>query len=401
MNVVELRRKADSLRAHLKTIFDEAGSELNMDNVKSLDGDSAAKVAYIRAKNAELDDVSKQLEAALEVEAAAKRVRGMDEFKQPAVQDAPKKSFGELIVSGASYAAWRKGESRTETVEIDFKTLMSTGGGFAPQAIRTGDIVLDAQRPVEVLQLIPQFPTSQNAVVYMEETTFTNNAAETAESADGNLATWGEAALAFTERTSPVRKIAVFIPVSDEQLEDVDFLSAYLDQRLSFMLRQRLDSQVLVGNGSAPNLRGILNVSGVQTQALGSDTKPDAAYKALVKARVTGRSNPNAYIFHPNDWQDIRLLKTTDGIYIWGSPSESGPQRLWGLPVLETTAITENTALVGDFANYCYLAPRRDIDVQVGYVGNNFVNGVKTIRADMRAAFVVSRPEAFCTVTGL
>ena len=90
---------------------------------------------------------------------------------------------------------------------------------------------------------------------------------------------------------------------------------------------------MLVGDGSAPNLKGINNVSGILTQALGGDTVPDAVYKGLRQVRVTGRAMPNIIYAHPNDWESIRLLRTADGIYIWGSPAEAGVQRIWGVTV--------------------------------------------------------------------
>ena len=254
-----------------------------------------------------------------------------------------------------------------------------------------------AQRPVQVTDLVPSIPWGQAAYKYMEETTFTNNAAEAAEGG-----TYGEAAFALTERTSPVQKPSVWLPVTDEQLEDVDGIGAYIDLRLPFMLRQRLDGQILTGNGTSPNLRGVNNVAGIQTQAKGADPAPDAVYKAIVKVEVTGRAMPNAVVFHQTDWQGIRLLRTADGIYIWGNPSERGPEFIWGLQVVKSDAQTLGTAVVGDWANFSLLALRRGIEVQVSNSHSTFfVEGKQAVRADMRAALVFTRPAAFCTVTGL
>ena len=101
------------------------------------------------------------------------------------------------------------------------------------------------------------------------------------------------------------------------------------------------------------------------------------------------------------DWQAIRTLASADGIYIWGSPSESGPERIWGLPVVQTDALTENTALVGDFPNFCQLFERQGLDVRLGFVSDDFTKGKQTIRAGMRVAFVVYRATAFSTITGI
>jgi HK97 family phage major capsid protein len=168
------------------------------------------------------------------------------------------------------------------------------------------------------------------------------------------------------------------------------------------MIRQRLDSQILVGNGTPPNLRGLLNVVGIQTQAKGTDPTPDAVYKAITKVRTVGFAEPNVAIFHPNDWQDVRLLRTADGLYIWGNPSEAGPERIWGLTVAQAVALTENTGVVGDFANFSELAVRRGMDVQVSNSHDVFFTaGKQAVRADMRVALVYYRPAAFCTVTGI
>ena len=164
-----------------------------------------------------------------------------------------------------------------------------------------------------------------------------------------------------------------------------------------------MDSEVLVGDGVAPNLIGILDNGNttLQTQAKGSEPGPEAVYKAMVKVRVTGRAFPNAFVVHPNDWRDVRLLRTADGIYIWGAPSEAGPELIWGIRVVQSDALTEGTGLVGDFANFCALYERRGVEIQVGYVSTQFIEGERTIRAGLRVAFPIYRGSAYCSVTSI
>jgi HK97 family phage major capsid protein len=233
----------------------------------------------------------------------------------------------------------------------------------------------------------------------MEETTTTPAAAETAESGSKP-----EAAIVFTEKTSAVRKIAVNLPITDESLEDVPFIESYLDTRLRMFVRQREDQQLLVGNGTPPNLRGIINTSGIQTQAKGGDPTPDAVYKAMTKVRAVGFLEPTGAVFHPNDWQDIRLLRTADGIYIWGNPSEAGPERLWGLPVRVTSAMTQNTGLTGAFRPFAqvFRKPGAGITVAVSTEhASYFIENKVAILAEERLLLAVYRPAAFCTVTGI
>lgn len=412
----ELQGKIEAKQKQLGQIFDEANDGnggIDLARVKSIGGDTHAKAEEIRKLNDELEDLAKQADEYKAVRKAAEGVRtaGSTPGEQaatgglkgaepgaPAFGARPQtKSFGELFTESKAYKERTGGVGPEARIDVELKTLMTTSAGWTPETTRTGRVVDFATRPVQVTDIIPQTTTTQAAVVYMEETTFTNAAAETDEGTS-----YPEAALALTEQSSTVRKIAVFLPVTDEQLEDEPQVRGYIDNRLPFMVRQRLDGQILTGNGTAPNLRGINNVVGIQTQAKGTDPTPDAIYKAIVKVRVTGRAMPNAVVMHPNDWQDIRLLRTADGIYIWGNPSDAGPERIWGLAVAQSDAQTENTAVVGDFANYSELAVRRGIDVQVSNSHSTyFVEGKQALRADMRAALLWYRPAAFCTVTGI
>lgn len=405
----ELRGKVEAKRKELKGIFAEAGSDMDMSKVESIEGDSTAKVEKVRSLNEEIDAISEEKEP-LEEELAAlisaeREAELLGEHREKGhplpdraedTTEPKQKSLGELFVE-SNVGKELKGQA-VELPDVDVMgALFETGAGWEPEVTRTGRLVEKAVRPIQVTDVVPTGSTGQSSVAYMEETTFTNAAVETAEGG-----AYAEAALALTEKSSPVRKIAVFLPMTDEQLEDVPQAQGYVNNRLPFMLLQRLDSQILVADGEAPNLTGFLNVEGILTQAKGEDTTPDAAYKAMTKVRVEGRAVPGAWIFHPNDWQQIRLLRTADGIYIWGSPSEAGEERLWGLRVIQADAITEGTALTGDFATHTELAWRRGIELKVSESHSDyFVKGKQALRADLRLALLTYRPAALATVTGI
>ncbi len=92
----------------------------------------------------------------------------------------------------------------------------------------------------------------------------------------------------------------------------------------------------------------------------------------------------------------------TAGIYIWGNPSEAGPERLWGLPVAQSDIIAEGTGLVGSFEpSWIQLLERRGLTVEIGFVGTQFTEGEQTIRASVRTVLVIYRAAAFCTVTSI
>jgi HK97 family phage major capsid protein len=410
MSFPALKEKEGALEAkrnELASIFREAGTEMDLTKVKCIKGTTVDKAAHIRKLNDEQTALGKEVDDLRAVQKAADRSKvaelgggehgdSTDEGYRP--QRPQQKSFGEMFVESEAFKGKNGRVGPQSTLDVNLKTLlMTTTSGWEGQPDRTGVVVPYVTRPIQVADLIPQVETTGSAIQFMEETTFTNAAAETAEAA-----LYPEAAVGFTEQSSLVRKIAVFLPVTDEQLEDVPQMRGYIDNRLPFMVRQRLDSQILAGTGTAPDLRGILNVVGIQAQARGTDPVPDAIYKALVKVETVGQATTNAVVMNPTDWQNIRLLRTADGLYIWGNPSDAGPERIWGLQVTRAQALTAGTALVGDFANFSQLAVRRGIDVQVSNSHADFFqHGKQALRADVRVALVVFRPAAFCQVTGL
>lgn len=404
----EIRVKSDELA----TVFAEAGEAMDMDLVKSIEGDdvknSADKVKWIQEREAELKDLNDDargkadLLRTSEQNSQLKSVLDLLDMPSNAIAHAldgvkgakSEKSFGEQFVD--AWTPEMKGRE-FELEGFDVKTLFETTAGWLPESTRTGRMVDEATRPIQISDVIPFTTTGQAAVVYMEETTATYAAAEAAEGA-----AFAESTFVLTEVTSPVRKIAHFIPVTDEQLEDEPQVSGYLDNRMRFGLLQRLDYQLAQGDGIAPNLEGILNRAGIQTQAKGADPTPDAIFKAMTKVRVTGRAIPGAVLIHSTDWEPIRLLRTVDGIYIWGSPSQAGDTTIWGLPVVQNEVLTAGTALVGDFANFSEFAVRRGVTVKVSDSHSDyFVKGKQAIRADIRGALQCYRPAAFATVTGL
>jgi HK97 family phage major capsid protein len=310
------------------------------------------------------------------------------------------KSLGELVTEHASFKALHNVPGARIAVDlpgVNLKTLMTTAAGLAPESTRSPRLILSVQRRPVVADLIPQDNTNQAAVKYMEETTFTNNAAAVAEGG-----TKGEAALVFTERTALVETIAVWLPVTMQQLEDVDGMRAIIDNRLRLMIELAEEAELLNGDGTTPNLNGFYTAV-TQTQAKGADATPTALYKAITKVRVNGMAEPTGLVIHPNDWQDVVTLQDLNGNYIFGNPFQQDAGRtIWGLPVVPTTAATEGTALLGDFATYSHISRRMGIRIDISDShGTYFAENKLAIRAEERLSLEIYRILAFCEVTGI
>ena len=355
-----------------------------LDDAKALDEVYQKSAEYVRNQN----------RAASNLDLGAGKIREPGQGNP----DYAGKTLGKLFVEHSAFKDRQaNGEIKVNLRGVNMKTLFATTAGFAPESTRTGKIVDYAMRRPTVADLIPQTQHEEAAVVYMEETTFTNAADTTAEAGD-----YPESALAYLQRTVAMFKISTFLPVTDEQMRYEAQAQSLVDNRLTVMLKLKEEDKILSGTGGGTDIDGFLHLSGVQSQAKGTDPVPDALYKAITKVRATGFAEPSGFAMHPNDWQDIRLLRTTDGIYIWGSPADAGPERIWGLPGIITTAETENTALLGDFQLYSELFRGSNVEIKVSDSHSDyFVKGKQAIRADEYLTLAIYRASAFCKVTGI
>lgn len=394
MTAIELRETIRARRDELAALLASAKRDDGLYDLNSLD------LEEIERREHELCELREQWHVA-QTARQLQRIRALHEIPDPLDLPMPSSqpNWAESFVASPQFRSFRPAPGRVSDVfhipDLQIRAVMSTSAGFAPQPVRTGrvaDMALSLR--LNVLDVMNMVTTDQSAVVYMEETTFSDNAAERAEGA-----AYAEATLVYTQRTSDVRSIPVFIPVTDEQLSDIAGIQDRIQQRLGLMVERRLALQTLQGNGTAPNLRGILNTTGIQTFARGSATFITALFDAINRvSSLYEDQDATAVIIHSNDWKDVVTTVTTDGLYVFGQPNAGVPINIYGVPVIVTTAVPENTVLVGDFT-YHYIAERMGIDFQIGYVNDDFKLGQRSIRASMRVANVVERPVAFCTIT--
>ena len=75
---------------------------------------------------------------------------------------------------------------------------------------------------------------------------------------------------------------------------------------------------------------------------------------------------------------------------------------MWGVPLVQTNAVTSTKAIAGDYSGYSALWTKRGITLAVSDSHQSYLTrGMLAIRADMRVAMVHYRPKAFGEVTGL
>ena len=233
---------------------------------------------------------------------------------------------------------------------------------------------------------------------------------------EGNFTTVAEGAakpqIHFVPPTAvldALKKIAGWIKVTDEFLEDADFLMSEINNRLLYQLGYFEEQQLLNGAGTGTTVLGLLNRSGIQTElATGPTDDADAAYRAITKIETNAGLPADGIVIHPTDYQNFRLQRDGNNQYYGGGffQNEYGnggimeKPPLWGLRTVVTPAIAAGTALVGAFKLATTLYRKGGVRVEsTNSHVDDFTNNLITIRAEERVALAVRVPLGLCKLT--
>lgn len=336
------------------------------------------------------------------------------------------------IVVATTQQALTLGEAFTQSEE--FKTLLESGGYnmVAPFEYKVGDqyetkdvysdlptgtpsafgqiqrdpIVIPAKRRHRVRSLFPARTTTAAVIEYFRMTGFTNAAAAVGEYSAGSFVPKPQSSFTFQGFQAPVRTLAHWEAAHRTVLADEPQLRSIIDNELLYGLRLEEDDQILNGDGTGENLEGILATTGIQSYSWSdgasapvSDSKADAIRRAATLSFLA-YYEPTGVVLHPNDWEDIELNKATDGQYLMAvSIQQGGEARLWRMPVVDTPAIPEGTALIGSFGIGAQLYDRETANIRVSEQHEDFfVRNAIVILAEQRLALAVKRPESFVEV---
>lgn len=341
-------------------------------------------------------------------------------------------SVGDLVASNAAVQALIKaGAPAGQMVTVDIKGLQ---GRYVPltrdqrkavtesigalrrehKAIPTiGTGVIEPERINDVVRVTEQdelrlrdllnvSQTGATSVQWVRINSYTRAAAPVAETAAKP-----EAGLTVGVVNTPVVTLAVHMPVTEQQLQDAPQVTNMINTELLWDLDKVEEEEIMYGDGTGQHFLGITNDPGVLAgRTVGGDTNLDKIRRAMTDIRRAGYA-PNGVAIDPLDWEGIVLLKGTDNRYIWVVVTGAEGDRVWGLRVVETIGAEENAGntteerniVVGDWIRGATLWDRMQAQVQVGWINQQFIENMRTIRAERRAAFAVRRPKAFRKIT--
>lgn len=287
----------------------------------------------------------------------------------------------------------------------DTQAVGSNGGAFGPLVTDIDrNFVLPKRERLVIADLLGSGTVSGNAITYPVYGALEGGTAFVTEGGQKPQMHVADP----TWRTDSLGEVAGWFKITDDMAEDLAYVVSEINSTALYDLAVKEEAALLSGNGTSPNLRGILNRTGIQTHAQGADNVPDAIFKASNKVQIATGFASDGIVINPADYEAVRLSKDSNGQYFGGGYfvgqygvggiQEQPP--LWGKRTVVTSAIPAGTVLVGAFATAAKVFRKGGIRVEsTNSHVDDFTNDKITIRVRERLGLQVKYPAAFVKVT--
>lgn len=443
MNIEQLRAALADARAKMKALVDKSRAGTFTAEDQEAYDKLEPELIDLRAKLEAAEKRERSMAEFEREEAAANQSRGRAAGTQADGQNAGNgaasvtpdmRSIAQRVIDSPAFKSYlERGQSGSASIPIDpgfyfagtegeLATMMIRGGSrvFAQETralVYTGSFptgAVEADRVPGILQqsfirptvrdAFGSSPTRSNLITFIRELlgSHTSGAAWTDEPSvwDGSTGLKTQSTLVFDGGEAPVREVATWVPIAENIADDLPGLESLINFRLLDFLAQAEDDALLNGTGVAPELEGLRTVSGVQVA--------DAAYFGANPVQDVGQTNEDFnrilasiglvmdpglatasfIILNPAHYQYLQTASNANRDYYGGGPFVNGVlPRIWGVPVIQSNKLDvgDEVAIIGD-GRMAEVRDRQEGTIDVGYINDQFVRDMKTIRAAPHAA---------------
>jgi len=337
--------------------------------------------------------------------------------KKDPVRPGKGKTIGEQFVDSPQFKEWLGRVAGTSgripdeakgliSPPVEFKDLITgvndlSAGAFVNPDY-TGIYEPLGRRLLTVMDLVNRRTTTSDLVEFVRQTKQVTESAPTPEAnvkvytgATGEIEGLKPQGATYFEKVfEPVKTIAVWIAATKRALSDAAQIRGIIDNELRDDLAEKLEDQVLLGNGVGENFTGITNYPGVLGQGFLGTTALATCRRAVTNIQVFGLSIPTAWVFNPTDWEAIETAQDLVNQYYGGGPFGNAPKMLWGYPVVVCAGWPAGRAILADWRKVVvWDRERASIQVSDSHA-DFFVRNIVAFLAELRAAFGIIRPQA-------
>ena len=199
----------------------------------------------------------------------------------------------------------------------------------------------------------------------------------------------------------PISTVAHWIKISRQLAMDNVALAAYVDNRMRYGVQRKIETQLCVGDGSAPNIAGIFKsgnytAHGYLSGALGSTLARLVLIRKMIADSWAAGYPAEAILLNPVDFANIEIeLMTTAAGATRVAVDTGGVMRLFGVPIVQSVGVTADTVAVGAFSQAYQIHNREGVVIEMSESdSDNFTKNLVTVRAERRLALATEVPGA-------
>ena len=298
-----------------------------------------------------------------------------------------------------------KGQS---SAKVNFKaagTMLSStnvSGGNVPVEQRLAGFDMLPSRTVRLLDIVSRGSADSTVISWVSQANKDGAAGQTAE---GTLKNQIDFDLVVNQES--LKKTTAYIKISEEMLGDIPFMKAEIDNELTREILKKVESEVYEGPGTGNDLNGIYTqasafVAATAPEAVDNANLVDVLRTASTQIKIANQEAPTYILLHPTDVLGLLQIKrsTTDKAYIDALQMVAGSLSLDGIPIIESTLVTVDTYLIGDFRK-ATVYDRGSLDIKVGYENDDFTKNLVTILAEWRGLNVIKTNQTTAFVKGV
>lgn len=335
-----------------------------------------------------------------------------------------RKSLGEQFVTSAAYeklkasGALNPGSTfRTDPViavpgMTSFGAATSdiihteSGGSIGPANVRLPGIYGFGAPPLDMRGVFPNDTISDgDALDYAAQTGFDKAdglAVKQSNASNDAAGLKKQSSVKWELKTAHFEWLATWLATTRQALGNVSAIRSFIDIQGRRMIAMEEEEQIVNGNGTRPNLSGILDQDSLQTLLLTGRDNLDGIRVArrMVKSGLS-RLTPDFVAMNPIDSEGVDLLKDDFGIYRGGNPigNFGFNQPIWGLRRVETEALEPGTALVGASTAATFFERDPLQVLTADQHADFFVRNLVVILFEERVGFPIYFPTAFVELT--
>ena len=312
------------------------------------------------------------------------------------------KSFIDMIKNDDAYKSLNQKSSMAAEIEVTKSDLaamkevkVTSAGVVAP----VYDTVIQPgiRQELRIRDLLTAIPVTGQNYTYFRELLHTRGAAPVAEG--GSKPT---SDVTFQAATDRVKKIAVWMPVTEEALADVPQMQGYIQELLRYDLKLEEENQILKGDGTGENLNGLMTQATVYDANLtkAGDTSIDIVRRGIYQVRKQSKLSADGVVMSELDWMNIELQKDGENRYLFANLQGLVTPILWGRPVITSDSMDEGDAdaggefLIANFARAAILFDRMIYLFKMGLINDMFIKNMVALLAEERLGLGVRRKEA-------